>query len=414
MGFSWLYQAAYLWALTHYPNFRAKNLSRRENEVDDPGTTTESLHGKFKFMWERLPESVKPPLVFSHLKIIRASGGVGFIAGESANPNAGRGGTYDAVLLDEAGFIPWCEKILKSVSNACKRGVGLNSTPNGKDGAFARIHFDEDSGFKHLESHWTQHPEYSRGLYHDKEGRSRSPYYDAQCKKLLPEDIASELDMDFDGSVAAKVFPQAAHGMTIAKVKYDPALPLYMWWDFGATDPTSVIFAQIYYGSKPPEIRIVAEYEHPDLVPEEHVANIKAILRQIGFHGDTRTIRCHGDPAAKAKSMQKKTTLLQDYRALGFIIRYKWSGITEGIKLCKKVLLGMIATLWVDESCKLFVKHIHGNKYPTDQYGNRKQGAEEPDNNEHNHMMAAWRYGMVNNFKSTTSASGGPRIGQKR
>lgn len=412
-GFSWLYQAAYLWAIKHYPNFRAKNLSRREDEVDDPGTTTESLHGKFKFMWERLPENVRPPLFFSHLKIRRTAGGVGFIAGESANQNAGRGGTYDAVLLDEAGFIPWCEKILKAVSQACNRGVGLNSTPNGKEGAFARVHHDEDSGFKHLETHWVKHPEYSKGLYYDKEGRPRSPWYDAQCKKLLPEDIASELDMDFEGSVAGKVFPEAAHGMTIAKVKYDPLLPLHMWVDYGMADPTSVIFAQIYHGEKIPELRIIAEYEQTDLVPAEHAENWRAILRSLGFKGDTRAIRGHGDPAARARSLQKKTTLKSDYRAEGFIIRSKQSSIKDGIKLCKMVLRGQIATLWVDDSCELFVKHVHGNKYPTDQNGNRKIGAEEPLNDSHNHMCAAWRYGLVNNFKSTVSAGSGPRTSKR-
>lgn len=413
LGFSWLYMALELWALSYWPGFRAKNISRKETEVDDGGTaaTTDSLHGKILFMWNKLPEEERAPLLFKFLRISRRDG-TGFIVGESANPSAGRGGTYNLALMDETAFIPWSERILASVSQACKKGLLLNSTPYGEDGAFARIRFDDGSSeFKKLTTHWSEHPIYSVGLEHDEEGKPTSPWYRKERAKLLPEDAARELDIDYKGSVAARVFPEAAQGMTIGKVKYDPLLPLHLWFDYGMADPTAVIFAQIYRGVEPAEVRLLADYEKTDLVPAEHAENLRAILRQFGFRGDTRALRCHGDPAGNARSLQKKTTLVADYRDEGFIIRSKRSGIQEGIKLCKMLLLGITGTLIVSESCELFIRHIHGNKYPTDQLGNRKQGAEEPDNDEHNHMMSAWRYGMVNNFKIKSSAGSGVRTG---
>lgn len=414
MGFSWLYMAIELWALTYWKTFRVKNISRKQDEVDDGGeaSSTDSLHGKIRFMWERLPDGLKAPLLFRTLRISRKDA-PGFIVGESANPNAGRGGTYDMVLLDEAAFIPFSEQIVAAVTQACKRGVQLNSTPNGKAGAFGRLRHAAQSVFKVLTNHWTEHPVFSKGLYYDEEQRPRSPWYDAQCEKMLPEDVARELDIDYEGSVLAKVFPEAGKGMHVCKVGYDANLPLQLWWDFGMADPTSVMFVQIYIAGKLPEVRVIADYEETDLVPAEHAENIRAILRKIGFRGDTRSIRCYGDPAANSRSLQKKTTLTQDYAKEGLVIRSRRSSIVEGIKLCKMLLRGQSGTLHVDHGCELFQLHLHENRYPTDRQGNRKAGVEEPLNDAHNHMCAGFRYGMVNNFRSTASAGAAPRAGRR-
>jgi hypothetical protein len=49
--------------------------------------------------------------------------------------------------------------------------------------------------------HWTKHPVKAQGLYIGGDGKPKSPWYDAECKRCIhPQEIAQELDIDFQGS----------------------------------------------------------------------------------------------------------------------------------------------------------------------------------------------------------------------
>jgi transposase-like protein len=63
-------------------------------------STTDSLHGKIRFMYERLVADETFPLEIKHLSLVnRVSGAI--VIGEAASPNAGRGGTFLYGLWDE-------------------------------------------------------------------------------------------------------------------------------------------------------------------------------------------------------------------------------------------------------------------------------------------------------------------------
>ena len=75
----------------------------------------------------------------------------------------------------------------------------FNSTPSGTNNAF----FDlaTSNNIQTITLHWTQHPIKAADSYQDKQGKTRSPWYDEECKRCAnPQEIAQELDIDFSGS----------------------------------------------------------------------------------------------------------------------------------------------------------------------------------------------------------------------
>lgn len=71
MGDSWLMMALALCSLAFWHNFQALTISRKEQKVDDGGqnSTTDSLFGKIRFMYEHLQAENTFPLEIRHLNL---------------------------------------------------------------------------------------------------------------------------------------------------------------------------------------------------------------------------------------------------------------------------------------------------------------------------------------------------------
>jgi len=76
---------------------------------------------------------------------------------------------------------------------------------------------------KKLRFHWSCHP------FKDKE------WYAEQNKKMSPDAVAAELDIQYSHSVSSRVFPEftMANHVKRAIFEADPFLPVYRIWDFG-------------------------------------------------------------------------------------------------------------------------------------------------------------------------------------
>ena len=70
--------------------------------------------------------------------VISRPDGTGSITGESANPNAARSGTFNAILLDEYAFQSNATAINKSAASATPTRI-FNSTPNGEGNEHYRM-----------------------------------------------------------------------------------------------------------------------------------------------------------------------------------------------------------------------------------------------------------------------------------
>jgi hypothetical protein len=219
MGDSWLMMAIELYTLRFWRHFRALTISRKEQKVDDGGqnSTTDSLFGKIRFMYERLPEGERFPLEIKHLSLLNPETGATII-GEAASTNAGRGGTFLYGLWDETASTEHSFSIYSAWEQAVRCPHYL-STPQGKSNFFA--YSKGIDSLQPVRHHWSIHPvkgagqhQCQGGVTHPGQstpcpgGEWRSPWYEEQCARLPPELVAQELDISYERSTAGRAFPE--------------------------------------------------------------------------------------------------------------------------------------------------------------------------------------------------------------
>lgn len=96
-----------------------------------------------------------------------------------------------------------------------------------------------------LSPHWSLHPEKNKGLYRDRDGKLRSPWYDNEIKskKMTPSAVARELDINYELSVEGVVFKQFQE-MHILRGEFqvNPYSPVIRILDYGGCN--AALFAQ--------------------------------------------------------------------------------------------------------------------------------------------------------------------------
>jgi hypothetical protein len=215
MGASWLVILTYLWFWLD-PKGGTDFLlgSRVEDYVDKKGDMRtlmeKARYGLYKLpLWLR-PEGFNSKKHDNFMKLSNPATGAS-ITGESNNANFSTGGRYASILYDE--FAKW-EGTDRSAWTAggdatpCRIPV---STAFGASGQFYDL---VQSGKRKIRLHWSKHPEKGEGLYCvwpkpvgadelvDSEHcvGLRSPWYDKECERRSPLEIAQELDMDYIGA----------------------------------------------------------------------------------------------------------------------------------------------------------------------------------------------------------------------
>lgn len=423
MGLTWMLAWLEVWALTYHGG-GGLALHMDFGEVDDggAGSTVDSLFGKARFMHERMPMQYRAPLTFKSGSIRNDFTG-GFCTAEGAGPDPGRGGRYRRVLIDEAARIAFGEAAHSALSRACPRGRFYNSTPKGKGNVFFRLRETRPQGYRFLRHHWSEHPVYAEGLHvagrdpdcamcegnrtaipwtaerpraHRYPGKPTSPWYDEAVLDLTDEQVASELDIDYEASASARVYPEFSATMHVASrvLTFDHRLgPPELAFDYGL-DTTSVLVMQ----DGPEELRIIGEVElHFNAVPDAVVPELLIELRRCGAgdyaEPDTLPlIRAIGDPAGEQRQQGTGRTIVAEYRRLGLNIEARRMPLGSTLIAVKRLLNGRPKRLTVSPACPHFIEHIENNHYPTDREGRRRIGANEPLNDQHNHMMRAFAY----------------------
>jgi len=215
MGISWIVISTFLWFWLD-PKGGTDFLlgSRIEDYVDKKGDmrtlVQKARYALYKLpQWLR-PEGFSPKKHDNFMKLTNPQTGAS-ITGESNNANFSTGGRYAAILYDE--FAKW-EGTDRSAWTAggdatpCRVAV---STAFGASGQFYDL---VTSGRRKLRLHWSLHPDKAAGLYcvWPKPDESeevvdsehpvglRSPWYDKECERRSPLEVAQELDMDYIGA----------------------------------------------------------------------------------------------------------------------------------------------------------------------------------------------------------------------
>ena len=245
MWVSWVIMAIYVYGWIFH-NHKYVVISQKAKDVDDLGNM-KSLFEKARFMIDNLPEWMLPvgfdrKRKSENNKSMSINSPAGWsITGESANPNAGRSGTFNSAFMDEMWFMENAKAIHTALGSATP-SIIYNSTPNGEGNEFFRVkkttvdrivngEFIKQQT-KWLRYHWSEHP-----LYDQK-------WYEWKTQNMSRESIAQELEIDYNTAIVGRVytdFPKESSPVT-----YDPEKPLYIAIDNShwGTDPNAVIIAQ--------------------------------------------------------------------------------------------------------------------------------------------------------------------------
>ncbi len=213
MGCSWIFILMFQWFWLDPAGGSDFLLgSRIEDYVDKKGDMRTLLE-KARYNLYRLPGWLRPKgfrknIHDNFMRLQNPETGAS-ITGESNNANFSTGGRYLGVLFDE--FAKW-ESTDKSAwtaaGDATPSRIAL-STPFGAAGQYYDLVTDGKT--RKITLHWSLHPKKAVGSYcnyplkedeKDEEAQRliRSPWYDMQCVRRRPLEIAQELDIDYIGA----------------------------------------------------------------------------------------------------------------------------------------------------------------------------------------------------------------------
>lgn len=408
MGMSWASAIFILWSL-HAWQFvwRALVLSYRENLIDDGGqkSTTDSLFGKVRFMYDHLPPEIKPNLEFRMGRIVNVDTGATIIA-SSTNPTSkqsgggGRGGSYRWAAWDEAAFGAHSWQVWAGLSRAARVKI-LWSTPNGKANVFAWMKFRSKGGVRFLRQHWSQHPVFGADCT-VVNGKMTSPWYEEECLNMTDEDIARELDISYEASVKGRAFPEfSVEAHVKPGIQYGGGR-LFAGIDFGV----GVTAINIHeYRSLPDgtaEIVTVAAMELEAATADVIVGQLK------GWKERDNRMRIFGDPAGSARAQTTGTSIVSEMGRLGMQVEnpQRLKDVARRVRTCRlllggKEIRGRTAIYVCGEASpglKWFAECLEQAKWPTDREGVVLDNPTDLEDNEYTHHADAFGYAVEGYF----------------
>ncbi len=371
MGLSWLLTAFLLWGVLFRLGFTALCVSRKEDEVDD--RTTRSLFGKLRFMYERLPGFLKPARVDQAHMRFAVPENDSFVRGESANDDAGRGGTFTFLLLDEAAHIDHAETMWLALRQSAQCIV-LNSTPNGKGNLFSRIRFDRNSAFERIRIHWRAHP-----LRDD-------AWFERQSRDMTDEEIAQELEISYEKSRRNRVYREFDYGTHVSDAaRYNPDLPLYTTQDFGIRDPWVILWIQTDAADN---AYVIDEYSNNGEIIDHYA---RRLLDKAAEYKPPHAN--YGDPAGRQQNPLTGSSIVREFQArYGIRLATTPSTIVDGITLVKRAL--QQKRLFVSPHCTHLIDCFQNYRYAEA----RHERGEQPLHDWTSHAMDALRYFYVNRY----------------
>lgn len=207
--------------------------SRKEDIVDNVGKVAagessnkeESLFGKLDYMLQRIP-AIALPTGFDfqkhrrYMSLLNPEVG-NVISGESANPNFSRGGRQKAIMLDEFAFWDNDDAAWGSTGDTTNCRIVL-TTPGIRPNTKAkRLRFGKDGEEIKVVN-----------LPYHLDPRKDEAWLFQQRKRRSREDFAREIMIDWEGSVAGVVYPEAKQ-RDVGDYPFAAGWGLYYAWDFG-------------------------------------------------------------------------------------------------------------------------------------------------------------------------------------
>ena len=312
MGVSWLMVYVFLW----YWLFRdGTNLllgSYKEKLVDD-GVNQDALFGKLEFAIRNLPKWILPKRFNlkkhrNNLKLVNPESN-NIISGDTMNKNFGRGARKTAIFYDELGFWETAKESWEAGADTTACQIA-NSTPAGRN-FYWKL---RTSGMDVLSLLWKLHP------LKDKK------WYEFEASRRTPEAMAQEIDLSYERSLEGRVYPEWEP--VIGFYPYNDMLPLYVGADWGKSDGTSLIWAQIADG----KLRIIDSFyktgETIDffvsfltgVIPSDDFRYTKKEIEKIESHRKWKRGTVFGDPAGRFTSAVTNKSVFSILKEAGIYV----------------------------------------------------------------------------------------------
>jgi hypothetical protein len=197
------------------------------------------------------------------------------------------------------------------------------------------------------------------------------------------------------------VFDQFDPALHVRPIDYDPNLPLYRSLDFGFANPFVCLWIQLV----PSEvegvdgvIRVIDEYVRSRATIDVHAAELKT--RTPG--GESRVTATFCDPAGAGANDVTGTSAVRELRSLGINVRYRRSGIAEGIESIRRAIHAGDgkSRLVISPKCPRLIEALTCYHYPdSPTAGDSHKGccAELPlKDGVYDHPIDALRYFFIN------------------
>jgi hypothetical protein len=185
------------------------------------------------------------------------------------------------------------------------------------------------------------------------------------------------------------VFDQFDPAVHVQPVDYDPNLPLYRAMDFGFVNPFVCLWIQVDGSGV---VRVIDEYVRARATIDVHAAEIKS--RTPCREEQVAATFC--DPSGAGVNDVTGTSIVCELRAAGIMVRYRRSGILDGIELIRRAIRDGQgrSSLVVSPRCCRLIEAMQCYHYPQDLAA---AGGELPlKDGVYDHPIDALRYFFVN------------------
>ena len=183
------------------------------------------------------------------------------------------------------------------------------------------------------------------------------------------------------------VFDEFDPAVHVQRVDYDPNLPLYRALDFGFVNPFVCLWIQVDNAGV---VRVIDEYLRSRAPIDVHAAEMKS-RTPVAEEKVTATF-C--DPAGKSVNDVTGTSAVRELRALGIAVRFKRSGILEGIELIRRAIRSGDgkSSLLISPRCPRLIEAMQCYHYPE----SATPGELPQKDGLYDHPIDALRYFFIN------------------
>ena len=394
MGVTW---TVFVWVPIWYWLFKdGVNMlvgSYKESLVDNG--SKDSIFGMMDYAIQSLPKWLLPrgwnkDKNRTHLKLINPMNW-NQIMGDTMNREFGRGTRKTCILFDELGHWEYSKDAWEAAADSASCRIA-NSTPMGYN-YYAML---AESDIDKLRLHWMEHP------LKDQE------WYKFECARRTPEEVAQELDISYNKSQTGRVYPEWSEtNVEKGDFQYNPSWPLYIFWDFGKTDDTAMIWAQ--KNRENGKLRIVDTYTNTGKLISFYVPFVDGIVRDSSYlysPVELNIINQHklfnkathfGDPAGRFGNQVVNSTVVSILRDSGIYVNFRddWKGFMKR-KTAARGLINRGIELNDNQRTKYFNLCMLSASYPR----TRSNGLEEiksadPKHDFSSHYRSAFEYGAL-------------------